>query len=51
MKAWEDFLQSQVQELGSEGIDKWAKTLKIVDFDAANLYLEAQDPFQLNWFE
>ncbi|MBS0648342.1 MAG: ATP-binding protein [Verrucomicrobia bacterium] len=51
MKAWEDFLQGQVKDLGSEAIDKWAKTLKIVDFDAGNLYLEAQDSFQLSWFE
>jgi chromosomal replication initiator protein len=51
MKIWEEFLQSQVKELGSEAIDKWAKSLKIVDFDAGNLYLEAQDSFQLSWFE
>ncbi len=51
MKAWEEFLQGQVKELGSEAVDKWAKSLKIVHFDAANLYLEAQDSFQINWFE
>lgn len=51
MKAWEEFLQGQVKELGSEAIDKWAKSLKIVHFDAGNLYLEAQDSFQLSWFE
>jgi len=51
MKVWEDFLQTQVKNLGSEAIDKWAKSLKIVFFDAGNLYLEAGDSFQLNWFE
>ncbi len=51
MKAWEEFLQGQVKELGSEAIDKWAKSLKVVHFDAGNLYLEAQDSFQLSWFE
>jgi len=51
MKAWEDFLQTQEKNLGSEAINKWAKPLKIVFFDAGNLYLEAQDSFQLNWFE
>ncbi len=51
MKVWEDFLQTQVKDLGSEAIDKWAKSLKVVFFDAGNLYLEAQDSFQLNWFE
>ena len=51
MKVWEDFLQTQVKSLGSEAIDKWAKSLKVVFFDAGNLYLEAQDSFQVNWFE
>ena len=51
MKAWEDFLQTQVKNLGKEALEKWAKSLKIVFFDAGNLYLEAQDSFQLNWFE
>ncbi len=51
MKLWEDFLQIQVKSLGSEAIDKWAKSLKVVFFDAGNLYLEAQDSFQVNWFE
>jgi len=51
MRAWEEFLQGQVKELGSEAIDKWAKPLKVVHYDAGNLYLEAQDSFQLSWFE
>ncbi len=51
MKVWEDFLQTQVKSLGSEAIDKWAKSLKVVFFDAGNLYLEAQDSFQVGWFE
>jgi chromosomal replication initiator protein len=51
MKVWEDFLQTQVKDLGSEAIEKWAKSLKVVFFDAGNLYLEAKDLFQLNWFE
>jgi chromosomal replication initiator protein len=51
MRAWEEFLQGQVKDLGSEAIDKWAKPMKVVHFDAGNLYLEAQDSFQLSWFE
>jgi chromosomal replication initiator protein len=51
MKLWEDFLQTQAKSLGSEALDKWAKSLKVVFFDAGNLYLEAQDSFQVNWFE
>lgn len=51
MRIWEDFLQGLAAELGAEALEKWAKTLKVVHFDAGNLYLEAQDSFQLNWFE
>ena len=51
MKTWDEFLRDQEKTLGVEAIDKWARTLKIVDFDAANLYLEASDSFQVNWVE
>ena len=37
--------------MGKDAIDRFARTLKIVHFDAGNLYLEAGDLFQLNWFE
>jgi chromosomal replication initiator protein len=51
MKAWEQFLIHQAEELGAETVDKWLRPLQIVHFDACNLYLEAKDPFQLSWFE
>lgn len=51
MKAWESFVEAQVAELGGDTVQKWLKTLKITNFDARNLYLEAQDPFQSLWFE
>jgi chromosomal replication initiator protein len=51
MYAWEQFLQQQEAELGSETIQKWLRSLKIVRFDACNLYLEAKDSFQALWFE
>lgn len=51
MKAWEDFLLLQEQELGAETVKKWLRTLKIVRFDAGNLFLEAKDSFQVIWFE
>lgn len=51
MQAWETFIESQITELGSDTVQKWLKTLKIVRFDACNLYLEAADAFQANWFE
>lgn len=51
MKAWEQFLNEQQQELGEETVDKWLRTLKILHFDACNLYLEASNSFQAIWFE
>lgn len=51
MKAWKTFIESQTTELGTDAVEKWLKTLRIVDFDACNLYLEAKDAFQANWFE
>ena len=51
MKAWDNFLKVQEEELGKEITDKWLRTLKVVDFDACNLYLEAKDSFQALWFE
>ncbi|AGW38875.1 chromosomal replication initiation protein [Chlamydia pecorum W73] len=51
MRAWEDFLLLQEQEIGSSTVDKWLRSLKVVCFDACNLYLEAKDSFQVTWFE
>jgi len=51
MRAWETFVESLQIEMGSETIQKWLKSLKIVRFDACNLYLEAKDAFQAMWFE
>ncbi|MEI8364993.1 MAG: DnaA/Hda family protein [Parachlamydiaceae bacterium] len=51
MKAWEDFVKTQEQELGGSTVQKWLKTLKVQRFDAGNLYLEAGDAFQAMWFE
>lgn len=51
MRAWEDFLGQQEKELGKETVAKWLRPLKILRYDACNLYLEAQDAFQLHWFE
>jgi len=50
MQAWYTFLNSLKDELGADNIDQWAKPLKITKFDARNLYLEAQDSFQISWF-
>ncbi|MFS8563359.1 MAG: ATP-binding protein [Rhabdochlamydiaceae bacterium] len=51
MKIWEDFVNAQRNELGEEAVAKWLTSLKVMHFDARNLYLEAQDPFAIHWFE
>lgn len=51
MKAWENFLALQEIELGAATVNKWLRPLKVVRFDAGNLYLEAKDSFQTLWFE
>lgn len=51
MHAWEDFQKKLEHELGKEIVDKWLRPLKVVRFDACNLYLEAQDSFKSLWFE
>ena len=51
MQIWTQFLSQLEAELGSETVEKWLKNLKIQRFDACNLYLEAQNSFQVLWFE
>ncbi|WP_284441540.1 chromosomal replication initiator protein DnaA [Chlamydia gallinacea] len=51
MRAWEDFLLLQEKEMGVGTVDKWLRSLKVLCFDACNLYLEAKDSFQVTWFE
>jgi len=51
MKEWEKFLSNLNKDLGPAVVDRWVKTLRVLRFDAANLYLEAQDPMQIAWFE
>lgn len=51
MQAWEQFLILQEIELGIETVSKWLRSLKVLRFDACNLYLEARDTFQILWFE
>lgn len=51
MEAWEKFVASQEAELGTETVQNWLKTLKVLHFDACNLFLEAKDAFQAMWFE
>lgn len=51
MRAWEQFLDIQEEDLGKGVVDKWLRSLKVLHFDAGNLFLEATDPFQIMWFE
>lgn len=51
MEAWERFVAEQEAEVGGETVQKWLRTLKVLRFDACNLYLEANDTFQAMWFE
>jgi chromosomal replication initiator protein len=51
MQAWEVFLNEQEKRFGKESVQKWLRSLKVAQFDAANLYLEAEDSFQVSWFE
>lgn len=51
MELWESFLKELEQELGQSAVDRWLRPLKVVDFDAGNLYLKAEDTFQVLWFE
>jgi chromosomal replication initiator protein len=49
VKEWQQFLWQLEQELGPEVVKKWVPGL--IRFDAANIYLEAKDSFQISWFE
>src|SRR3990167_2532211 len=51
MKAWTEFLKEQEKELGKVTTNKWLRSLKVVKFDACNLYLQASDSFQILWFQ
>lgn len=51
MQAWFDFLLLQEKKFGKIAVDKWLRPLTIVRFDSRNLYLEADDPFYIAWFE
>ena len=51
MQAWEEFLNQQETTIGTENTNRWLRSLKITHFDACNLYLEANDAFQIIWFQ
>jgi chromosomal replication initiator protein len=51
MKQWIDFIKIQEIELGEETSKKWLSSLKIISFDAGNIYLQAPDSIHAFWFE
>ena len=51
MKLWQDFLKKLERSLGKETVEKWLRPLKILKFDALNLYLDADDSFQILWYQ
>lgn len=50
MREWNQFLSKLDLEFGSKNIDHWLRTLKLIRFDAENIYFQAHDTFQLQWF-
>ncbi len=51
MLAWDQFVLKLEKELGTSTVNQWIRPLKVVRFDAGNLFLEARDSFQIDWFE
>lgn len=51
MQMWDQFLSELEEELGRDTVERWVRPLKLIRFDAANIYLEADDSFQVSWFE
>jgi len=51
MNQWSNLLNQLERELGKDTVDKWLRTLRVVKFDAGNIFLDATDSFQINWFK
>ncbi|MFI5334237.1 MAG: DnaA N-terminal domain-containing protein, partial [Chlamydiales bacterium] len=51
MQAWETFLREHEERLGKEVVKQWLRPLQVARFDAGNLYLLAQNFFQISWFK
>ncbi|MBI5273157.1 MAG: ATP-binding protein [Chlamydiia bacterium] len=51
MRIWNQFLSEIETHIGKQASSQWLAPLKLSHFDAANIYLEAQDSFQIHWFE
>lgn len=49
MEAWDRFLDFLETKYGKETTDKWARTLKVIRFDACNIFIKSNDFFQTQW--
>ena len=51
MEAWNKFIDFLETKYGRATTDKWARTLKVVRFDACNIFLKSNDFFQTQWVQ
>ena len=51
MQAWNAFINKLNKQMSESVINKWIRSLKIKQFDARNIYLEATDPFHAQWIK
>lgn len=51
MNHWDKFLNDQEPLFGKATVENWLRSLRVIKFDACNLYLEADSDFQYDWFE
>lgn len=51
MNQWSIFLKHLETLFDSKTVETWVKPLKVVNFDARNLYLRADNQFQIAWFK
>ncbi|MCH9621903.1 MAG: Chromosomal replication initiator protein DnaA [Chlamydiia bacterium] len=49
MEAWDKFIDFIETKYGKETTDKWARTLKVIRFDACNIFIKSNDFFQTQW--
>ncbi len=51
MRLWQTFLEKLKKNLGETAFEKWVKPLKVLKFDALNLYLDTTNSFYIFWFQ
>jgi chromosomal replication initiator protein len=51
MRAWDAFMDLQKRQLGEDVLKKSLFSLRLINFDAGNLYLEVATPFEQTWFD